>query len=202
MVHDEANADSSGQRLHDPPPRNRDPTVSMNDLVPIFRADRVAIVADADHYYGLITRMDMINFLRHESAEVPSNPSTETLRSNHRSNHTMTLTTRRSSLRLPLHPRRPSHLRRDRRGHAADLHLEHLRSGITRRPQGLRVLAQPQPHPLQLRTGAGHPRRQQDSPKSDDASHGGFAFASGLAAAGDLPRDCSRRWRHGLLARR
>jgi len=36
----------------------------MNDLVPIFRADRVAIVADDAHYYGLITRMDLINFLR------------------------------------------------------------------------------------------------------------------------------------------
>ncbi|MHC4246112.1 MAG: CBS domain-containing protein, partial [Planctomycetota bacterium] len=40
------------------------PSASMNDLVPIFRADRVAIVADDAHYYGLITRMDLINFLR------------------------------------------------------------------------------------------------------------------------------------------
>ncbi|MDC0429471.1 pyridoxal-phosphate dependent enzyme [Phycisphaerales bacterium] len=64
MVHDDANAnlpvsDFMTRRLE-----IVDPTASMNDLVPIFRADRVAIVADADHYYGLITRMDMINSLR------------------------------------------------------------------------------------------------------------------------------------------
>ena len=64
MVHDDTNAnlpvsDFMTRRLE-----IVDPAVSMNDLVPIFRADRVAIVADADHYYGLITRMDMINFLR------------------------------------------------------------------------------------------------------------------------------------------
>jgi cystathionine beta-synthase len=40
------------------------PTASMNDLLPIFRADRVAIVADDTHFYGLITRIDMINYLR------------------------------------------------------------------------------------------------------------------------------------------
>ena len=64
MVHDDTNAnlpvsDFMTRRLE-----IVDPAVSMNDLVPIFRADRVAIVTDADHYYGLITRMDMINFLR------------------------------------------------------------------------------------------------------------------------------------------
>ncbi len=40
------------------------PTASMNDLLPIFRADRVAIVADDKHYYGLITKIDLINYLR------------------------------------------------------------------------------------------------------------------------------------------
>lgn len=40
------------------------PTASVNDLLPIFRADRVAIVADDKHYYGLITRIDLINYLR------------------------------------------------------------------------------------------------------------------------------------------
>ena len=35
------------------------------DLMPIFRADRVAIVADEDGtFYGLITKIDLINYLR------------------------------------------------------------------------------------------------------------------------------------------
>ena len=64
MVHDQDNAklpvsDFMTRRLEIVAP-----SASMNDLVPIFRADRVAIVADDDHYYGLITRMDLINFLR------------------------------------------------------------------------------------------------------------------------------------------
>jgi cystathionine beta-synthase len=40
------------------------PTASVNDLLPIFRADRVAIVADEKHFYGLITKIDLINYLR------------------------------------------------------------------------------------------------------------------------------------------
>jgi cystathionine beta-synthase len=40
------------------------PTASVNDLMPIFRADRVAIVADEEHFYGLITKIDLINYLR------------------------------------------------------------------------------------------------------------------------------------------
>ncbi|MCA9285949.1 MAG: pyridoxal-phosphate dependent enzyme [Phycisphaerales bacterium] len=40
------------------------PTASFNDLLPIFRADRVAIVADEKGFYGLITRIDLINYLR------------------------------------------------------------------------------------------------------------------------------------------
>lgn len=40
------------------------PTASMNDLLPIFRADRVAIVADEKNFYGLITKIDLINYLR------------------------------------------------------------------------------------------------------------------------------------------
>ena len=42
------------------------PEASMNDLVPIFRADRVAIVMDDKQYYGLITKMDLINYLRNK----------------------------------------------------------------------------------------------------------------------------------------
>jgi cystathionine beta-synthase len=40
------------------------PTATVNDLLPIFRADRVAIVADSQHFYGLITKIDLINYLR------------------------------------------------------------------------------------------------------------------------------------------
>ena len=44
------------------------PQASVKDLMPIFRADRVAMVADATHYYGLITKIDVINFLRKQLA--------------------------------------------------------------------------------------------------------------------------------------
>jgi cystathionine beta-synthase len=43
------------------------PTASVNDLTPIFRADRVAIVVDeAGAFHGLITRIDLINHLRRQ----------------------------------------------------------------------------------------------------------------------------------------
>ncbi|MCL4210459.1 MAG: pyridoxal-phosphate dependent enzyme [Phycisphaeraceae bacterium] len=40
------------------------PTASVNDLIPIFRADRVAIVADESGFHGIITKVDLINYLR------------------------------------------------------------------------------------------------------------------------------------------
>lgn len=41
------------------------PSAPIESLTPIFRADRVAIVVDEDGtYYGLITKIDMINYLR------------------------------------------------------------------------------------------------------------------------------------------
>lgn len=40
------------------------PTASVNDLLPIFRADRIAIVADKEQFYGLITKIDLLNYLR------------------------------------------------------------------------------------------------------------------------------------------
>ncbi len=47
------------------------PSASIEQLLPIFRADRVAIVVDADEpegrrYLGLITRMDLIDYLRRQ----------------------------------------------------------------------------------------------------------------------------------------
>ncbi len=44
-----------------------DPSAAIEDLMPIFRADRVAIVVDAEGvYYGLITKIDLINYLRRQ----------------------------------------------------------------------------------------------------------------------------------------
>lgn len=41
------------------------PSADVGELMPIFRADRVAIVVDDDGaYHGLITKIDMINYLR------------------------------------------------------------------------------------------------------------------------------------------
>ena len=40
------------------------PSSKVSDLIPIFRADRVAIVADDTAFYGIITKIDLINYLR------------------------------------------------------------------------------------------------------------------------------------------
>ncbi len=40
------------------------PGASINDLMPIFRADRVAIIAEGGVFFGLITKIDLINALR------------------------------------------------------------------------------------------------------------------------------------------
>lgn len=45
-------------------------TEPIEKLTPIFRADRIAIVVDdQDRYQGLITRIDLINYLRRQIAE-------------------------------------------------------------------------------------------------------------------------------------
>ncbi len=36
----------------------------VEDLLPIFRADHVPIVLDGDTFLGLITRIDLLNYLR------------------------------------------------------------------------------------------------------------------------------------------
>jgi cystathionine beta-synthase len=41
------------------------PTASINDLIPIFRADHVAIVAD-ERFHGIITRIDLLTYLRNQ----------------------------------------------------------------------------------------------------------------------------------------
>ncbi|MFM1935354.1 MAG: hypothetical protein RI990_313 [Planctomycetota bacterium] len=40
------------------------PDAKPSDLLPVFRADRVAIVADESAFYGIITKIDLINWLR------------------------------------------------------------------------------------------------------------------------------------------
>ena len=40
------------------------PSASLDSLMPIFRADRVAIVVEDGEFIGLITRIDLINHLR------------------------------------------------------------------------------------------------------------------------------------------
>ena len=40
------------------------PGAKPADLIPIFRADRVAIVADDSAFYGIITKIDLINYMR------------------------------------------------------------------------------------------------------------------------------------------
>lgn len=44
------------------------PSKSTDDLLPIFRADRVAVVHDGKIFYGLITKIDLINHLRMHGA--------------------------------------------------------------------------------------------------------------------------------------
>ena len=45
------------------------PDASEAELMPILRADKVAIVADEDTFYGLITRVDVINHMRQMAAD-------------------------------------------------------------------------------------------------------------------------------------
>ena len=44
------------------------PAASISELLPIFRSDRVVIVADDHQYYGLITKIDFIHALRSKLA--------------------------------------------------------------------------------------------------------------------------------------
>lgn len=44
------------------------PSKAIDDLLPIFRADRVAVVHDGSTFFGLITKIDLIQYLRLRSA--------------------------------------------------------------------------------------------------------------------------------------
>ena len=43
------------------------PSGTTQDLMGLFAADKVAIIADANHFYGLITKVDLINHLRRKA---------------------------------------------------------------------------------------------------------------------------------------
>jgi cystathionine beta-synthase len=43
------------------------PDRPITDLVPVFRAGRVALIADDKSYYGLITEIDLLNYLRSQA---------------------------------------------------------------------------------------------------------------------------------------
>ncbi len=45
------------------------PSATMDQLMPILRADKVAIVADDETFFGLITKVDLINDMRRHMAE-------------------------------------------------------------------------------------------------------------------------------------
>ncbi len=45
------------------------PDASIDDLVPIFRSGKVALIADDQSYYGLITQIDMLNYLRRQARQ-------------------------------------------------------------------------------------------------------------------------------------
>lgn len=64
MVHDNKSADRPVSDFMTRRLETVSPNASINDLIPIFRADRVAIVKDSEQYFGLITKIDLINYLR------------------------------------------------------------------------------------------------------------------------------------------
>ena len=41
-----------------------DPRASFKDLLAILNRDRVAIIVDEGHFFGLITRYDLLTYLR------------------------------------------------------------------------------------------------------------------------------------------
>ena len=40
------------------------PSGEIGDIVELFKQDKVAIIAEGDTFYGLVTRIDLINHLR------------------------------------------------------------------------------------------------------------------------------------------
>ena len=42
---------------------------SVEELMPLFEEDKVAIVMEGSHFLGIITRIDLINYLRHRGEQ-------------------------------------------------------------------------------------------------------------------------------------
>ena len=42
---------------------------AIGELMPIFEQDKVAIVMEDEHFLGIITRIDLINYLRHRGEQ-------------------------------------------------------------------------------------------------------------------------------------
>jgi len=42
------------------------PTAKMNELLEVFERGRVAIIMDGDKFLGLITRSDLLSYLRRQ----------------------------------------------------------------------------------------------------------------------------------------
>ena len=47
------------------------PTARIEELLPIFDAGRIVIVSDDENFYGLITRVDVISYLRRQHQSQP-----------------------------------------------------------------------------------------------------------------------------------
>ncbi|MDZ4754041.1 MAG: pyridoxal-phosphate dependent enzyme [Phycisphaerae bacterium] len=64
LIEDQSNATKEVREFMSSRLETIKPKAALGELIPIFRADRVAIVADEKHFYGLITKIDLINYLR------------------------------------------------------------------------------------------------------------------------------------------
>ena len=98
----------------------------------------VAIVVDGDEFLGLITRIDLLNWLRRRMDRRQTN-----------------------EVRDQGHPRRPGARPAHRRGDDADLRHLDLRAVEPRRAQGLRLRAHAQPHARRARGVRRRARRRQ-----------------------------------------
>ena len=126
----------------------------VDDLLPIFDSGRVAIVADQQGFHGLITRVDVLNFLRARTRlpeNLPRSCDMSTLdQSVSQSRVAVPVVAPAASadpsaaaaetphgLRHAGHSRRPVARSHDRRRDDADLRHEHLRAAVARSAQGV-----------------------------------------------------------------
>ena len=154
--------------------RTVDRRASIDDLMPIFDAGLVAIVSDEGGFHGLITRIDVLNFLRKQPAGqiTMRNPDEQAAPRQCRPTACFPSARPATPLRHPRDPCRPIAGPDDRRSDDADLHDQHIQAAIAGRAQGLDY-------------GRSHnPTRWAFERCVADLEDGqaGFAFASGMAA--------------------